>query len=141
MVAKRLHNIFAAVDEVFTTPWASGFFEKLESAVHREGHASDGFRDESISTGDGVGAKTSRKPSLRKLNGTMAATTPSGWRICISSRRGYVLEIVPLHHHGDAAGDFDVFDGAAEVRASFGESLAIFDSVMILASSSRFSFK
>jgi len=40
----------------------------------------------------------------------------------------HVLEVVALHHHGNAAGDFDIFDGAPKFGAGFRESLAIFDS-------------
>ena len=31
-----------------------------------------------------------------------------------------------MHHHGNAAGHFDVFDGAAHLGFGFGEGLAVF---------------
>ena len=42
--------------------------------------------------------------------------------------RRHVLEIIALHHHGDAAGDFDVFDAAAKLGLGLGEGLSVFDS-------------
>ena len=61
-----------------------------------------------------------------KLNGVMAATTPSGWRIIISSMpRRHVFQVVALHQHGDAAGDFHVFDAAAHLASRFGQRLAV----------------
>ncbi len=38
----------------------------------------------------------------------------------------HVFEVVALHHHGNAAGDFDVFDGASPLGFGLGESLAVF---------------
>jgi len=38
-----------------------------------------------------------------------------------------IFKVVALHHHGNAASDFDVFDGAAQFGAGFGEGLAIFE--------------
>ncbi len=57
----------------------------------------------------------------------MAATIPTGWRIIdlIDARRD-VFEVVSLHEHRDAAGDLDIFDGAAHFAFGLGEGLAVF---------------
>src|SRR5213596_3860812 len=61
-----------------------------------------------------------------KLNGTIAATTPSGCRIMVSSIPRATSSRVALHHHRDAAGDFDVLDRAPQLGFSFSESLPVF---------------
>src|SRR5437870_5455538 len=38
----------------------------------------------------------------------------------------HVFEVVALHHHRDAAGDFDVLDRAPQLGFSFSESLPVF---------------
>src|SRR5208337_92931 len=43
----------------------------------------------------------------------------------IHARRD-VLQVVPLHHHRNAAGYFDILDSAPEFRLRFGEGLAVF---------------
>jgi len=57
----------------------------------------------------------------------MAAVTPMGWRInhLIDAAR-HIFEVVALHHHGNATGDFDVFDCASHLGFGFGEGLAVF---------------
>jgi len=56
----------------------------------------------------------------------MAATTPSGWRIIISSMPRATSSSCSLASSWNAAGDFDVLDGAAHFGFGFGERLAVF---------------
>ena len=39
---------------------------------------------------------------------------------------GHVFKVVALHHHRNATGNLDVFDGAAQLGFGLGEGLAIF---------------
>jgi len=62
-----------------------------------------------------------------KLKAVIAATTPIGWRIIISSMpRATSFQVVTLHHHRNAAGNFHVFYGAAKFGFRFAERFAIF---------------
>ena len=61
-----------------------------------------------------------------KLNGAIAATTPSGWRTTWQSTPARnVLEPGALHQRRRAAGDFDALDAAAHAAARFVERLAV----------------
>ena len=61
-----------------------------------------------------------------KLNGAIAATTPSGWRTTWQSTPvGDVLEAEALHQRRRAARDLDALDAAAHAAARLVERLAV----------------
>ena len=60
-----------------------------------------------------------------KLNGVIAATTPTGWRIISSSMPDAMSSrLLPMHQRRDAGGDFDVLDAAPQLAFGLGERLA-----------------
>ena len=94
--------------------------------MHGERNALGRFQNESISARDGVGqepVRNHRREVERHDGGDNSERLAD---LHFVHARSYVLEVVTLHHHGDAASNFDVFDGAAEFGASLGEGLAIF---------------
>ena len=99
---------------------------QLKRPLHGERHALRRLQDERISGGDGVGQKPERNhPRKIKRNdrGDHAQRLADHHFV---DAAGHVFEVVALHHHRNAAGDFDVFDGAAQLGLGFGERLAIF---------------
>ncbi len=113
MVAKRVYHFFSAVDEIYDSFGQAGFFQKLEGAMHGEGNALRRLQDESIAARDGIGQKPVRD-HRRKIEGHDGGDDAEGLADLHFVHAGrHVLEVVALHHHGDAASDFDVFDGTA----------------------------
>src|SRR3989442_1360139 len=107
---------------------ASPMVTATETAMHGKGNALGWFQDEGISARDSI-----RKEPVRdhrgEIEGYDGGDNSEGLAdLHFIHARSYILEVVALHHHGDAAGNFDVFDGAAQFGAGFGEGLAIFQS-------------
>ena len=128
MIAERVDDIFAAVDEIDDAFGQTGFFKKLERADHAERHALGRLQHESVAASDGVGQEPVRN-HRRKIKGNDGRDDSE--RLAdlhfIDARRD-VFQVVALHHHGNAAGDFDIFDAAAQFRFRFAEGLAVFKS-------------
>ena len=126
MIEQRVDDVLAAVHQV-QTPFGSPMFSiSLERPPHGERHALRWLQDKSISGGDGVGQKPERNhPGEIKRNdrGDHAQRLPDHHFV---DAAGHVFEVVALHHHGNAAGNFDVFDGAAQLGFGFGKRLAVF---------------
>src|SRR5260370_21003223 len=96
--------------------------------MHGKRKAVGGVEDGSGSARDGVGEKP-----VRDHRGEVEGHDrgdDSEWLADLHfvHARCYVLEVVALHHHGNAAGNFDVFDGATKLGSGFGESFSIFES-------------
>ena len=100
--------------------------KQFEDTPHGEGHAFRRLQNKSISTSDGVGQEPERDHA-RKIEwhdcGDHSKRLPDHG--LIDSAR-HVFEVVALHHHRDAAGDFDVLDRAPQLGFSFSESLPVF---------------
>src|SRR5437016_4821839 len=127
MIAEGVDHFFPAVDEIHDTLGQACLLQKLEGAMHGEGNALGRFQNESISARDGI-RKEPVGNHCREIERHYGGDN-SEWLTDLHfiDARSYVLEVVALHHHGDAASNFDVFDGAAEFGASLGEGLAVFE--------------
>src|SRR3989441_12655315 len=128
MVAEGVDHFFPTVDEVYHSLGQASLFQKLEGAMHREGNALRWLQDESISARDGI-----REEPVGDHRGEVEGHDGGNDSERLADlhfihARSYIFEVVALHHHGDTASDFDVFDGAAKFGAGFGEGLAIFQS-------------
>ena len=104
----------------------SGFFEQLINVAHSERDALAGLEDERVAGGDGVGQIPERDHAgkIEGHDGGGDAERLADHHLVDAA--GDVFEVVALHHHRNAAGDFDVFDRAAHLGFGFGESLAVF---------------
>src|SRR4029077_16139592 len=126
VVEKGVHRGFSAVDEVDHAFGESGFFEEFVNVAHSERDAFTRFEDESVAGGDGVGQvpEGDHAGKIEGHDGGGDAERLADHHFVYAA--GDVFEIVALHHHGNAAGDFHVFDGAAHFGLGFGKGLAIF---------------
>ncbi len=102
------------------------FFEQLVYVTHGERNALARFEDEGVAGGDGIGQIPERNHAgkVEGRDGSDDAERLTDHYFVNAT--GDVFEVVTLHHHGDAAGDFDVLDPAAHFGFGFGEGLAIF---------------
>src|SRR5262249_797823 len=126
MIAESVDDVGATVDEIDDAFGQAGLLEEFVDAVHGERNALGGLEDEGVSTGDGVGQKPERnhRREVEGDDGGDHAERLADERF-VDARRD-VFKVVALHHHGDAAGDFNVFDAAAQLSFGFGKGLAIF---------------
>ncbi len=126
MVAERVDHFFPAVDKIHDSLGQAGFLQKLEGAMHGEGNALGWFQDEGISARNGIREEPVRN-HRREIEGHDGGDDSQRLAdLHFVDAGSHVLEVVALHHHGDSASNFHVFDGAAEFGAGFGEGLAIF---------------
>src|SRR2546426_2131340 len=96
--------------------------------MHGKGNALGWFQDEGISARDGVWEKPVRD-HRGEIEGYDGGDNSEGLADLHFVHAGrHVFEVVALHHHGNAASDFDVFDGAAKLGAGFRKGLAVFES-------------
>ena len=89
------------------------------------GTRSDGFRTKVFPGRDGVGQEPERNhPREIKRNdgGDHAQRLPDHHFV---DAAGHVFQVVALHHGRNAAGNFDVFDSAAQFGLGLGKRLAI----------------
>ena len=128
MVAKRVNGVAAAVHEIDHTFWQTSFFEQFKCAAHRQRHALGRLQNERISASDGVRQKPIRdhRRKIEWRDSRYDAERLANLHF-VDARRD-VFQVVALHHHGDAAGDFDIFDRPAHLRLGLGESFSVFGS-------------
>ena len=101
------------------------FSSRSKAAGHGERDALGRLEDEGVAAGNGVGQKPERdhRGEIEGNDGGDDAERLADHHFVDAGSD--VFEVVALHHHGDAAGDFDVFDGAAEFGFGFAEGFAI----------------
>ncbi len=126
MIEQGVDGGLAAVDEVDDAGGQAGFLDEFEKARRGEGHAVAGFQDDGVSGGDGVGQEPQRNHQ-REIEGRDDGADAEGLphHDLVDAGRD-VFEGVALHQHGNAAGDFDIFNAAAQFAFGFGKSLAVF---------------
>ena len=85
-----------------------------------EGNAVAGLQHHGVSGGDGVGQKPQRNHQ-RKIEGRNDGANAErlAHHDFVDAGR-HIFERVALHEHGNAAGDFDVFNAAAQFAFRFG---------------------
>ena len=126
MVEQRVDDSFAAVDQVDNALRQSGLLEQFEDVAHRERHALGGLEDEGVAARDRVRQKPERDhPGKVEGHDRGDDAERLANHHFVDAARD-VFEVVALHHHGNAAGDFDVLDGAAHLGFGFAEGLAVF---------------
>ena len=101
--------------------------DKFEGALHGEGNALAGLEDHGVAGGDSVRKKPEGNHGREIESGDGGDDAERLANHDFVNAAGDVFEVITLHHHGNAAGDFDVFDSAAEFGFGFGESFAVFD--------------
>jgi hypothetical protein len=127
MIAERVDNFAAAVHQIDDAFGEPGFFQQLDGAAEAEWNALGGFDDESVAACDGVGEEPVGD-HRGKIEGNDGGDNTEWLADLHFIHAGsHVLKVVALHHHGDAARDFDVFDTAPEFGFGFCESFSIFD--------------
>ena len=127
MVAECVDDFFPAVDEIHHSFGQAGLLQELESAMHGERNTLGRLQDETVSARDGV-RKEPVGNHRRKVEGHNGGDDAERLaNLHFIDAGSHVLKVVALHHHGNAASDFNVFDGAAELGAGFGEGFAVFE--------------
>jgi len=126
MVEKAVHRGFAAVDQVDYAFGQASFFEKFVDVAHGERHALTRLQDECIAGRDSV-----RQIPERDHAGEVEGHDGGGDAKRLADHHfvdaaGNVFEVVALHHHGNAAGDFHVLNRTAHFGFGFSEGLAVF---------------
>ena len=85
MIEQRVHGVLAAVHQVDDAGREAGLLDQLEDARHRHRRLLGRLEDDACCRRRRRRAGTRAESSPGKLNGVMAATTPTGWRIISSS--------------------------------------------------------
>src|SRR5207245_8443715 len=98
----------------------------LEGVVHGERHTLRGLEDEGISGRYGVGQKPERNHAGKIEWSDSGHNAERLANHCLVYATGHIFKVVALHHHGNAAGNFYVFDGAAHFAFGLGKGLAVF---------------
>ena len=102
------------------------FVEQLKEEVHRLGHFFGGFDDVGVARGEGIGQEP-EGDHAGEVEGDDGRAHPH--RLANHDfvyAAGHIFRKITLHHFGNAAGDFDVFDGAGHFGAGFGDGFAAF---------------
>jgi len=126
MVEKGIDRGFSAVDQMHYAFWQSSFFEEFVNVAHGKRDALGWLEDKCVASRDGVGQIPERNHA-GKVEGHDGGGDADGLadHHLIDAAR-HIFEVVALHHHGNATGDFDVFDCASHLGFGFGEGLAVF---------------
>src|SRR6202030_421850 len=126
MVKQRVDRSFSPVDQTYNPFRQSGFFEKFVNVAHGERDALGRLQDERVSRGDGV-RQVPERDHAGKVEGNNGGGDAEGLADHhLVDAAGDVFEVVALHHHGNAAGDLNVFNGTAHFGFGFGKRLAVF---------------
>ena len=126
MIDQRIDDGLAAVHQIDDALGQAGLFQQFVDVAHGERNALAGLQDECVAGGDGVG-QIPERDHAGKIEGHDRGDDAE--RLAdhhLVDAAGNVFEVVALHHHRNAAGDFDVLDGAAHLGFGFGEGLAVF---------------
>ncbi len=104
----------------------SSLLEQFERTPHGERYAFRWFKNESVAASNGVGQKPERNHAGEIERCDCRDNSERLADHHFVDAAGHVFEVVALHHHRDSAGDFDIFNRAAEFSFGLGKSLAIF---------------
>ncbi len=128
VVAQRIHDGAATVDQVYDSFWQSGFLQEFKRTPHGERNTLGGFQYESISARNRIRKKPEHdhRGKIKRSDGRDDSQGLANLHFIHAGR--HVFEDVALHHHGNAAGDFHVLDAAAQFGFCFGKGLSIFES-------------
>src|SRR5271155_561073 len=94
--------------------------------MHGKRDAFTGLQYQSVSASDGIGQKPERnhRGEIERSDGRDYAERLGNLHFVPTG--AHVFEDVALHHHGNAASYFDVFDAAAQFGFGFGEGFTVF---------------
>src|SRR6267143_3838490 len=119
VVAQRINDGAAAIDEVYDSFREAGLLQEFKRTAHRERHTLGWLQDNGISACDRVWKKP-EDDHRRKIEWRDGRDHTEGLANLHFIHAGrHVLEDVALHHHGNAAGDFHVFDAASHLCLGF----------------------
>ena len=125
MVEDGIHGLASAVDQTDDTLGKIQALDQAKGQLHRERHFFRRLEQEAVAAGDGVGQvpEGNHRREVERRDGGDDADGLANHAFVDAF--GDVFEVVALHEHGNAAGDFDIFDGAAHLALGFGEGLAV----------------
>ena len=123
---QRVDHGLAAIDQIDHALGQAGLFQQFVDVAHGERHALARLENECVSGGDGVGQIPERNHAGKIERHDRGGDAERLADHHLVDAAGDVFQVVALHHHRNAAGDFHVFDGAAHLGFGFGEGLAVF---------------
>ena len=125
MVEDGVHCFASSVDEADNALGQVQALEQAEGELHGERDLFRRLQQKTVAAGDGVGQvpEGNHRRKIEGRDGRDDADGLSDHRL-VDSRRD-VFQVVTLHEHGNAAGDLDVLDCAADFALGFRERLAV----------------
>src|SRR5271154_3578283 len=128
MIAERIDHIFAAIDEIDDAFGQARFFKKFERTDHAERDALGRLQYKRVSAGDSVRQEPvgNHRGKIEWNDGGDDAERLANLHFV--DAWSDVFQVVALHHHGNAAGDLDIFDASAQFCFRFAKGLAVFKS-------------
>jgi hypothetical protein len=120
VVDERIDDGFAPVDQAHHAFGQAGLLQQFVNVAHGERHTLGRLEDESVAGSDGVGQIPERDHAgeVERDDGGGDAERLANHHLVDAA--GNIFEVVALHHHGNAAGHFDILDGAAHLGFGFG---------------------
>ena len=100
--------------------------EQLKGPPHGERHTFRRLQDKGIAASDCIRQKPERD-HCREIEWRDRCHNPK--RLAdhhFVDAASHIFQVIALHHHRNAAGNLNVFDGAAQFSLSFRKSLAVF---------------
>src|SRR5580693_5295637 len=126
VVNECVNHGFAAINQIHYAFGQASFFEKLVHEAHGERHALRRLENKRVAGGDGV-RQIPERDHARKIEWHDGGGDAEGLaNHHLVDAAGDVFEVVALHHHRNAAGHFDILDGATHFGLGLGEGLAVF---------------
>src|ERR1700733_14487378 len=126
MVEQRVDGGFASVDQIYDAFGQASLFEELVNVPHGEWNALGRFEDESVASCDRV-RQIPEGDHAGKIEGDDGGGDAEGLaNHHLVDAASDVFQVVALHNHMNAAGHFDILDGAAHFGLGLGEGLAVF---------------
>ena len=108
------------------TPFGKPVFSKeRKDPLHGQRHPFGGLEHQRVPGGDGVGQKPegNHAGKIRRCDNSHNPERLANHHLVDAA--SHVFEVVALHHHGNAAGDFDILDGPSKLGPGFGERFSV----------------
>ena len=120
MLKQRIDRLLAAVHKIDNALRQTGLRKQFESVPHGQRHPLRWLQHQRIPAGDCIRQKPERnhpgKIEWRNRGNNSERLTDHSF---VNSARD-IFEVVALHHHGNAAGYFHVFDSATQLGLRLG---------------------
>src|SRR6516162_7539407 len=128
VITECVDDFLAAVNDVDHSFREARLFEEFVDTTHAQWHALAGLEHEGVAAGNRVGEKPERNHcgKVEGSNGSDDAKRLADKHFVDAG--GDVFKVVALHHRGNAASDFDIFDASAQLGLGLGEGLPVLES-------------